>query len=164
MLVARYTLRAHRAAFLLGAGEESDDVVQEAFVKAFRHLSRFRAGEPFAPWLLRIVANETRNLTRSRRRRTALALRLSAAVPSGSVRHSRRASASRRRRERVRFLVSLATMRSSHGPNGSPARNLDRCWNAFTNASCTASSASAPAPSKNAARCARSVYLATSAP
>jgi RNA polymerase sigma-70 factor (ECF subfamily) len=79
VLVARYTLRAHRAAFLLGAGEESDDVVQEAFVKAFRHLSRFRAGEPFAPWLLRIVANETKNLTRSRRRRTALALRLSAA-------------------------------------------------------------------------------------
>ena len=85
VLVARYTLRAHRAAFLLGAGEESDDVVQEAFVKAFRHLSRFRAGEPFAPWLLRIVANETRNLTRSRRRRSALALRLSAAEPAGQA-------------------------------------------------------------------------------
>ena len=82
VLVARYTLRAHRAAFLLGAGEESDDVVQEAFVKAFRHLSRFRVGEPFGPWLLRIVANETRNLTRSRRRRAALALRLSAAEPA----------------------------------------------------------------------------------
>jgi len=81
VLVARYTLRAHRAAFLLGAGEEADDVVQEAFVKAFRHLSRFRVGEPFGPWLLRIVANETRNLTRSRRRRAALALRLSAADP-----------------------------------------------------------------------------------
>jgi len=80
-LVARYTLRAHRAAFLLGAGEEADDVVQEAFVKAFRHLSRFRVGEPFGPWLLRIVANETRNLTRSRRRRAALALLLSAADP-----------------------------------------------------------------------------------
>ena len=36
------------------------------------------------------------------------------------------ASAARRRRERVRFLVSLATMRSSHGPNGSPTRNRDR--------------------------------------
>jgi RNA polymerase sigma factor (sigma-70 family) len=78
VLVARYTLRAHRAAFLLGAGEEADDVVQEAFVKAFRHLSRFRAGEPFGPWLLRIVTNETRNLGRTRRRRAALALRLSA--------------------------------------------------------------------------------------
>jgi RNA polymerase sigma-70 factor (ECF subfamily) len=85
VLVARYTLRAHRAAFLLGAGEEADDVVQEAFVKAFRHLSRFRAGEPFGPWLLRIVSNETRNLTRSQRRRAALALRLSAAGPPGTA-------------------------------------------------------------------------------
>jgi RNA polymerase sigma factor (sigma-70 family) len=83
VLVARYTLRAHRAAFLLGAGQESDDIVQEAFVKAFRHLSRFRVGEPFGPWLLRIVANETRNLTRSRRRRAALALRLPAAESDG---------------------------------------------------------------------------------
>lgn len=82
VLVARYTVRAHRAAFLLGAGEESDDVVQEAFVKAFRHLSRFRAGQPFAPWLLRIVANETRNVARSRRRRAALALRIPSAEPS----------------------------------------------------------------------------------
>jgi RNA polymerase sigma-70 factor (ECF subfamily) len=85
VLVTRYTLRAHRAAFLLGAGEESDDVVQEAFVKAFRHLSRFRVGEPFGPWLLRIVANETRNLTRSRRRRAALALRLSGVESEGTA-------------------------------------------------------------------------------
>jgi len=78
VLVARYTSRAHRAAYLLGAGEDADDVVQDAFVKAFRHLSRFRAGEPFGPWLLRIVANETKNLIRSRRRRDALVMRLSA--------------------------------------------------------------------------------------
>jgi len=85
VLVARYTLRAHRAAALLGAGEEADDVVQEAFVKAFRHLSGFRAGEVFGPWLLRIVANETRNLTRSRRRRAALALRAGAADPGAAA-------------------------------------------------------------------------------
>jgi RNA polymerase sigma factor (sigma-70 family) len=80
-LVARYTVRAHRSAYLLGAGDEADDVVQEAMVKAFRHLSRFRLGEPFGPWLLRIVANETKNLTRSRRRRTDLTVRLSALEP-----------------------------------------------------------------------------------
>ena len=85
VLVARYTLRAHRAAYLLGAAQEADDVVQEAFVKAFRHLSRFRVDESFGPWLLRIVANETRNLTRSRRRRAALALRLGAAEPGGAA-------------------------------------------------------------------------------
>jgi RNA polymerase sigma-70 factor (ECF subfamily) len=78
-LVARYTVRAHRAAFLLGAGEEADDIVQEAFVKAFRHLRRFRTGEPFGPWLLSIVSNETKNRTRSRLRRTALSQRLAAA-------------------------------------------------------------------------------------
>jgi RNA polymerase sigma-70 factor (ECF subfamily) len=85
VLVARYTLRAHRAAFLLGAGEEADDVVQEAFVKAFRHLSRFREGEPFGPWLLRIVANEARNLTRSRRRRAAMELRLGTPDEDGTA-------------------------------------------------------------------------------
>ena len=85
VLVARYTLRAHRAAWLLGAGEDADDVVQEAFVKAFRSLPKFRAGEPFAPWLLSIVANETKNLLRSRRRRNALALRLAALEPDAAV-------------------------------------------------------------------------------
>jgi RNA polymerase sigma-70 factor (ECF subfamily) len=84
-LVARYTLRAHRAAWLLGAGEDVDDVVQEAFVKAFRGLPKFRAGEPFAPWLLSIVANETKNLLRTRHRRNALALRLSALEPDAAT-------------------------------------------------------------------------------
>jgi len=85
VLVTRYTLRAHRAAFLLGAGEEADDVVQEAFVKAFRHLSGFRTDEAFGPWLLRIVVNETRNLTRSRRRRAALALRVGNMDPGAAA-------------------------------------------------------------------------------
>ena len=85
VLVARYTLRAHRAAWLLGAGEDADDVVQEAFVKAFRGLPKFRSGEPFAPWLVSIVANETKNLLRSRHRRNALTLRLSALEPDAAT-------------------------------------------------------------------------------
>jgi len=72
---ARYTSAAHRTAYLLGAGDEAEDVVQEAFVKGFRALDSFRPGAPFRPWLLRIVANETRNLHRSGRRRTSLELR-----------------------------------------------------------------------------------------
>ncbi|HEX4812185.1 MAG TPA: RNA polymerase sigma factor [Nonomuraea sp.] len=78
VLVARYSALAHRTAYLLGAGDEAEDVVQEAFVKAFRHLPAFRRDAPFRPWLLRIVANETHNLTRSRGRRAELALRLGA--------------------------------------------------------------------------------------
>jgi RNA polymerase sigma factor (sigma-70 family) len=77
-LVARYTVLAHRTAVLFGAGDEAEDVVQEAFVKAYRNLHRFRLDGEFRPWLLRIVVNETKNLHRSRRRRDGMVLRLGA--------------------------------------------------------------------------------------
>ncbi|MEV4275292.1 RNA polymerase sigma factor [Actinoplanes xinjiangensis] len=78
VLVTRFTVPAHRAAVLLGAGADADDVVQEAFVKAYRQLGRFRGDAGFKAWLLAIVANETRNLVRSRRRREGLWLRAAA--------------------------------------------------------------------------------------
>jgi len=78
VLVARYTAPAHRAAVLLGAGADADDVVQEALVKAYRQISRYRGESGFRPWLLAIVANETRNLHRSRHRRDGLVLRAAA--------------------------------------------------------------------------------------
>jgi RNA polymerase sigma-70 factor (ECF subfamily) len=56
---------------LLGAGADAEDVVQEAFVKAYAGLRSFREGAAFRPWLLRIVANETSNLHRSAGRRSA---------------------------------------------------------------------------------------------
>lgn len=76
LLVARYTALAHRTAYLLGAADEAEDVVQEAFVKGYRALGSFRDGAPFRPWLLRIVANETRNLHRAGHRRRSLEQRL----------------------------------------------------------------------------------------
>lgn len=54
---------------------EAEDAVQEAFVKAYTALGRFRPDAPFRPWLLRIVANEARNRRRSAGRRAGLALR-----------------------------------------------------------------------------------------
>jgi RNA polymerase sigma factor (sigma-70 family) len=78
ILVVRYTAPAHRAAVLLGAGPDADDVVQEAFVKAYRQLARYEGRSGFRPWLLAIVANETRNLHRSRKRRDGLVLRAAA--------------------------------------------------------------------------------------
>ncbi len=60
-----------RTALLLGAGPDAEDVVQEAFVKAYGALGRFREGAAFRPWLLQIVANETRNLHRTAGRRAA---------------------------------------------------------------------------------------------
>ena len=70
-LVRRHAPVAVRTAALLGAGADADDVVQEAFVKAYRALDRFRDDAAFRPWLLRIVANETSNLHRSAGRRAA---------------------------------------------------------------------------------------------
>ena len=70
-LVNRHAPVAIRTAALLGAGAEAEDVVQEAFVKAYAALDRFLPGAPFRSWLLRIVANETHNLHRASGRRMA---------------------------------------------------------------------------------------------
>ena len=82
-LVRRHQRLAIRAAYVV-AGAEAEDAVQEAFVKAYRALPRFRPGAPFRPWLLRIVTNEARNRVRSAKRREALALR-AAAVPGDAA-------------------------------------------------------------------------------
>ena len=68
-LVRRHAPAARRAAVLLGAGADAEDIVQESLVKAYRALGGFRTDGAFRPWLLRIVANETRNLHRANRRR-----------------------------------------------------------------------------------------------
>jgi len=84
-LVRRYQRDALRLAWVVGGDAgEADDVVQEAFVKGWAAIDRFRGGAAFRPWLLKIVANEARNRRRSRGRRVALALRAGAAVPSAA--------------------------------------------------------------------------------
>ena len=80
-LVTRYRDLAFRVAWVVAPGGEAEDAVQEAFVKAWFALPRFREGAPFRPWLCRIVANEARNRIRSAKRRDALALRDAAATP-----------------------------------------------------------------------------------
>jgi RNA polymerase sigma-70 factor (ECF subfamily) len=74
-LVRRHQAVAIRTAHLFAPEGDAEDAVQEAFVKAHAALGRFRAGAPFRPWLLRIVANEARNRRRSAGRRAGLALR-----------------------------------------------------------------------------------------
>src|SRR5207237_155103 len=67
---------------------DAEEAAQDAFVKAYRALGRFRRGADLRPWLLRIVANEARNRRRSAGRRERLTLRAAAenrpgdAVPS----------------------------------------------------------------------------------
>jgi RNA polymerase sigma-70 factor (ECF subfamily) len=84
-LVRRYRRLAFRAAYLVTRGSaDAEDATQEAFVKAYYALHRFRPGAAFRPWILRIVANEARNRVRSARRRESLALRLAEDRPSGA--------------------------------------------------------------------------------
>lgn len=69
---------AFRVAWLITRDRhEAEDATQEAFVKAYYALTRFRSDAAFKPWLVRIVANEAKNRGRSLRRRESLALNAS---------------------------------------------------------------------------------------
>jgi RNA polymerase sigma factor (sigma-70 family) len=85
-LVHAYQGIAFRTAYVIvGNAAEAEDAAQEGFVKAFYALRRFRAGAPFRPWVLQIVANEARNRRRSAGRRAALLMRTAADAPSGEA-------------------------------------------------------------------------------
>lgn len=59
------------AVVLTGSSTDAEEAVQDAFVKAWAAMPRFRPDAPFRPWLLTIVANEARSRRRAvgRRRR-----------------------------------------------------------------------------------------------
>jgi RNA polymerase sigma-70 factor (ECF subfamily) len=77
---------AFRAAYLvIGSRPDAEDATQEACVKAWLALDRFRAQSPFRPWLVQIAINEARNRRRGSGRREGLALRLADDAPGTSV-------------------------------------------------------------------------------
>ena len=85
-LIQEHQTIAFRTAYLITASAaDAEDAVQEAAVKAYRALGRFRAGRPFRPWFLAIVANEARNRRRSAGRRERLALRAAEDPLSGGA-------------------------------------------------------------------------------
>ncbi|MER9255241.1 RNA polymerase sigma factor [Mesorhizobium sp. M0598] len=51
---------------------EAEDIVQEAYVRAFAHLEAFRGDASLATWLSRIVINEALGRLRKRRRMVAM--------------------------------------------------------------------------------------------
>ena len=82
VLVQRYQEVAFRTAYLVVRdAAQAEDVAQDAFVRAYKKLPGFREGEPFRPWLLRIVTNLALNEVRSRTRRRGLFERLTAFRP-----------------------------------------------------------------------------------
>jgi len=81
-IVERYREPVFRAAYLVTrSSADAEEAAQDAFVKTYRALGRFRTGAPLRPWLMRIAVNESRNRVRSAGRRDALALRAAAERP-----------------------------------------------------------------------------------
>jgi RNA polymerase sigma-70 factor (ECF subfamily) len=69
-LVEKHSRSAFRLAFrMTGNEQDAEDVVQESFLRAFRHLSRFEARADFGTWLYRIVANCSVEMMRTRQAR-----------------------------------------------------------------------------------------------
>ena len=105
-LVRRYQDVAVRTAHVIAPAADADDAAQEAFVKAWIALPRFRAGAPFRPWLLQIVANEARNRRRSAGRREGLAIRATADRPSDDAAPSpEEAVLAHERREMLAYAI-----------------------------------------------------------
>jgi len=67
-LVTVYERPAVSTAYrLLGNSDDARDVVQDAFIRAFRSIAKLKESTRFGPWLLRIVSNLSLNARRSRR-------------------------------------------------------------------------------------------------
>lgn len=73
-LVRRYQRQVYALAYrLVGDRAEAEDVAQEAFLRCYRSLARFRTGQPFGPWLYRIATNIALDRLRRRGREAAMA-------------------------------------------------------------------------------------------
>jgi RNA polymerase sigma-70 factor (ECF subfamily) len=66
-LVERHSRAVYRLAYrMTGSAQDAEDVVQEAFLKAYRQLPRFESRANFGTWLHRIAVNCSIDLIRSR--------------------------------------------------------------------------------------------------
>src|SRR4051812_23532136 len=69
----KYNQRLYRTArAILGDEAEAEDVVQEAYLVAYRAMGGFRGEAKLSTWLIRIVANEALARQRKRTRRAAV--------------------------------------------------------------------------------------------
>jgi RNA polymerase sigma-70 factor (ECF subfamily) len=68
-LVSKYTRRVVSIAWgIVRNAADAEDLAQEAFVKAYESIARFKTGEPFGPWIYRIATNLGLDLIKHRKR------------------------------------------------------------------------------------------------
>jgi RNA polymerase sigma-70 factor (ECF subfamily) len=73
VLVQRYQRKVRGyCQSMLGDPTQADDAAQDAFVKAYRSLAKFRGDSAFSTWLYRITTNHCLDLLRKRKRRPTL--------------------------------------------------------------------------------------------
>lgn len=73
MLFERHRTLVYRFAYQMAPRrDDAEDLVQEAFVRAYQNLHRYRDEAKFTTWLLRIVTNLCTDQARMSTRRTAL--------------------------------------------------------------------------------------------
>lgn len=69
LILRRYNQRLYRVArSIVGNDSEAEDVVQEAYLNAYKHLGDFAGRSSFATWLTRIAVHEASARRRSRQR------------------------------------------------------------------------------------------------
>ena len=68
-LVSKYMKRVVSIAWgIVRNADDAEDLAQEAFVKAYQRIERFKPGEPFGPWIYRIVTNLALDVLKHRQR------------------------------------------------------------------------------------------------
>ncbi len=81
-LVERYERKIYRLArHITGNDEDAEDVLQEAFLKAYENLPGFQGQSKFYTWLVRIAVNEA--LMKLRRRKTGRVVSLDETIDTG---------------------------------------------------------------------------------
>jgi RNA polymerase sigma-70 factor, ECF subfamily len=69
IIMRRYNQRLYRvASAILRDGVEAEDVMQDAYVRAYQHLNQFAGDSSFSTWLTRIAVNESLRRLRLRKR------------------------------------------------------------------------------------------------
>ncbi len=75
-IIARYEAKLGRYLERLGVAlpEDREDILQNAFIKAYRNLNSFDPSLPFSSWMYRIAHNEAMSFFRARRARPQVVL------------------------------------------------------------------------------------------
>jgi RNA polymerase sigma-70 factor, ECF subfamily len=85
-LIGRYEKAALSAAYaVLADASSAGDVVQDAFLAAWKNLAGLDDPAMFGPWLLRIVRNRAIDLRRKRKRQGGVGLEFDVADPHGDA-------------------------------------------------------------------------------